>query len=286
MPLPYDFIPKQFAVQGQTMSYLDEGEGPVILMVHGNPTWSFYYRNLVKRLRDRFRVIVPDHIGCGLSDKPQEYLYTLENHINNLAALVEHLGLKHLSLVVHDWGGAIGFGYAVRDPAAVTSFVVMNTAAFPMRRLPWRIAVCRLPVIGEFLVRRLNLFSGLAVDMAVTRPLSDEVATGYVYPYDSWQNRVAVYRFVMDIPRGPEHVSWPTLTDIEKKLQQFGDRPMLVVWGGKDFCFNDQFYEEWRKRFPQAQCHYFPQAGHYVLEDVKDEALSLIDTFFSEQILK
>lgn len=285
MSLPYDFVPKQFVVQGQTMSYLDEGEGPVILMVHGNPTWSFYYRNLVTQLRDRFRVIVPDHIGCGLSDKPQDYAYTLENHIKNLAALVEHLGIKQLSLVVHDWGGAIGFGYAVRHPSAVVSFVVLNTAAFPVPRLPLRIAVCRLPMIGEFLVRRLNLFAGMAIEMAVTKRISDEVASGYLYPYHSWNDRVAVSRFIMDIPMGPEHVSWPTLIDIEKNLAQFGDHPMLVVWGGKDFCFNDRFYKEWRKRFPRAQCHYFPKAGHYVLEDARDEALSLVDTFFSEQTL-
>jgi len=283
MMLPYDFVPKQFVVQGQTMSYLDEGHGPVILMVHGNPTWSYYYRNLVARLRDRFRVIAPDHIGCGLSDKPQDYSYTLENHINNLEALIEHLGVKQLSLVVHDWGGAIGFGYAVRHPSAVASFVVLNTAAFPVPRLPLRIAVCRLPLIGEFLVRRLNLFAGMAIEMAVTKTIADEVASGYLYPYHSWHDRVAIFRFVMDIPMDQEHVSWSTLVHIEKKLPQFGDHPMLIVWGGKDFCFNDRFYREWLERFPRAQSHYFPKAGHYVLEDAGDEALSLIDSFFSEQ---
>nr|MBF0221191.1 alpha/beta fold hydrolase [Desulfobulbaceae bacterium] len=283
--LPYGFTPETLRVNGQTMSYLDEGKGPALVMVHGNPTWSYYYRNLVTRLKDRFRVIVPDHIGCGLSDKPQDYAYTLENHINALTELIEHLGLDEVSLVVHDWGGAIGFGYASRHPSAIKSLVVLNTAAFPLSRMPMRIGVCRLPVVGELLVRGLNLFAGLAVEMAVKKPLSDEVASGYLYPYDSWHNRVAVHRFVMDIPMGPEHQSWPTLTDIEKKLPLFKETPMLLIWGGKDFCFNDLFYDQWRKRFPKAEYHYFPEAGHYVLEDALEEACSLIDAFFSSNCI-
>ena len=147
--------------------------------------------------------------------------------------------------------------------------------------MPLRIGICRLPLIGEFLVRGMNVFAGLAVQMAVTKPLSDEVASGYLYPYDSWHNRVAVHRFVMDIPMGSGHQSWPTITDIEKKLAHFSETPMMLIWGGKDFCFNDLFYNEWRQRFPKAEHHYFPKAGHYVLEDAKDEALPLIDDFFS-----
>lgn len=285
MSLPYEFTPKKFVVNGQTMSYLDEGQGPAIVMVHGNPTWSYYYRNLVAKLKDRFRLIVPDHIGCGLSDKPQGYAYTLENHINTLTGLIEHLGLTEVSVVVHDWGGAIGFGYASRHPSAIKSIVVLNTAAFPLPRMPLRIAVCRLPIIGELLVRGLNVFAGLAVQMAVTKPLSDKVASGYLYPYDSWRNRVAVHRFVMDIPMGPEHKSWLTITEIESKLSLFNQTPMMLIWGGKDFCFNDLFYNEWRKRFPEAEYHYFPEAGHYVLEDAQDEACSLIDDFFASHCI-
>lgn len=284
MSLSYEFTPKRFTVQGRTMSYLDEGQGPAIVMVHGNPTWSFYYRNLVRQLRDRFRVIVPDHMGCGLSDKPQDYPYTLETHITNLSALIDHLGVTEFSLVVHDWGGAIGFGCATRRPDAVRSIVVFNTAAFPMKRLPWRIGVCRLPFLGEILVRGFNAFAGMAVQMAVKTPLTDEAAEGYLYPYRSWHDRVAVHRFVMDIPMGPEHISWKTLADIETKLAEFESTPMMILWGGKDFCFNDLFYKEWRRRFPQAQSHYFPKAGHYVLEDAASEVKPLIDQFFMERI--
>ena len=263
MALPYTFTPKQLSIAGHTLSYIDEGQGPVIVMLHGNPTWSYYYRNLINELQSKFRLIVPDHIGCGLSDKPQDYSYTLENHIQNLTTLIDHLDLKDISLVVHDWGGAIGFGYATRFLEKIRSIVVLNTAAFPVKRIPFRIAACRLPFVGEFLVRGLNLFAGLAVDMAVKKPLSDDIAAGYLYPYDSWHNRIAVYRFVMDIPMDETHESWLTLIDIERNLCKLKDRPMMVVWGGKDFCFNDLFYNEWQKRFPDAEFHYMAKAGHY-----------------------
>ncbi len=150
------------------MHYVDEGSGPAIIMLHGNPTWSFYYRELIKGLRNQYRVIAPDHIGCGLSDKPQDYTYTLATHIDNLARLIDHLRLENVTLAGHDWGGAIGFGWATRNPDQVTRFVVFNTAAF-FGRMPFRIRVCRWPILGDVLVRRLNLFARSALWMARRR---------------------------------------------------------------------------------------------------------------------
>lgn len=181
------------------MHYLDEGQGPVVMMMHGNPTWSFFYRNLVRKLVVAgFRCIVPDHIGCGLSDKPQDYPYTLKRRIEDIERLADHLGIGQFNLVVHDWGGAIGCGFAVKHPDALNKLVVLNTAAFHSKQIPWRIAAVKIPVIGEFAIRRLNAFCGPAITMAVTSRLSKPVREGYLWPYRNWADRVAVWNFVKD----------------------------------------------------------------------------------------
>jgi haloalkane dehalogenase len=278
----YPFTPKTLAINGHSLSYLDEGQGPVIVMLHGNPTWSFFYRNLVLALRSEFRVIVPDHMGCGLSDKPQDYPYTLATHINNLTVLIQHLGIKDLALMVHDWGGAIGMGFAGRYPEMVRALLITNTAAFRSTHIPWQIRLCRLPWLGALLVRGLNGFAGPALTMAVTRKLSPEVAREYLLPYDSWRNRVAVHAFVRDIPLAPGHDSMPTLIGVEEGLPKLRKKPMLILWGGRDFCFNDWFYREWLRRFPEAKRHYFSKAGHYLLEDAGDEIAPMAQDFFRE----
>jgi haloalkane dehalogenase len=275
----YPFIPKSFTIDGYKMSYLDEGSGPVVVMVHGNPSWSYLYRNLVTELKSTHRCIVPDHIGCGLSDKPQGYPYQLQNHIDNLTVLLEHLQIEQCVLIVHDWGGAIGMGWAGTHPDQVQGLVVLNTAAFLSPHLAFRIAICRWPGIGTLIVRGCNGFAWPATFMAVHKKMLPEVAAGFLYPYDSWKNRIAVHRFVQDIPMQKEHPSYQTLARVEASLKQLQDKPMLICWGGRDFCFNDHFYKEWQNRFPGASSHYFPDAGHYVLEDALEEITGLLTPF-------
>uniref|UniRef100_UPI004055DFA7 alpha/beta fold hydrolase n=1 Tax=Candidatus Electronema sp. TaxID=2698783 RepID=UPI004055DFA7 len=282
MPLlaEYPFAPQSFVTaDGHRLSYVDEGGGPAVVMVHGNPSWSYLYRNLAAALRHDRRCIVPDHLGCGFSDKPQNWPYRLSGHIGNLSALLDHLHVERCVLVVHDWGGAIGMGWAGRHPERVAGLVVLNTAAFRSRRLPLRIALCRLPLLSELLVRGLNGFAWPATFMAVRKKMRPEVKEGFLAPYDSWASRVAVSRFVQDIPLRPDHPSWPALVQVEEGLEKLRDKPMLICWGGRDFCFNDEFYEEWRRRFPAAQCCYFPDAGHYVLEDALPEILAVLPGF-------
>jgi haloalkane dehalogenase len=281
---PYLFNPKTASIDGHNLSYLDEGEGPVIVMLHGNPTWSFFYRNLVLKLRDRYRVVVPDHMGCGLSDKPQGYDYTLENHINNIEELLTRLDIERYSLVVHDWGGAIGMGLATRAPERLVSAVVMNTAAFRSGRIPLRINICRTPLLGDIIIRGFNGFAWPATFMAVRKKMPREVVRGYLAPYNSWRNRIATLRFVQDIPLSQEDRSYKTIVKIEKGLEKLIDKPMLLAWGGRDFCFSREFYDEWVDRFPGAEKHYFPEAGHYLLEDADDEIMPLIDSFFERAV--
>jgi pimeloyl-ACP methyl ester carboxylesterase len=264
----YPFEPKRFDTGRGTMSYVDEGSGDeAVVMVHGNPTWSFYYRNLVIGLRGKIRCIAPDHLGCGLSDKPQDFNYTLGEHIKNLRALLDSLNLRKIHLIVHDWGGPIGLGTAFIRPEQLSRVVILNTAAFADTVVPWRIRLCRVPLVGEWLVRGLNGFAGPATSMAVARPLVADVKRGFLYPYDNWANRIATHRFVVDIPSGRGTASDRALGEIEAKLGLLRDRPVMILWGGRDFCFNRHYYDRWRELLPAAASRYFEEAGHYILED-------------------
>ena len=265
------------------MHYLDEGprNGEAVVMLHGNPTWSFHFRRVVLALRDQMRCIVPDHIGMGLSDKPGTYSYRLDQRIADVATLVDHLGLKRVHLILHDWGGAIGFGFATRQPDRIGRIVAMNTAAFPDRNIPRSIAFCRLPLLGAILVRGGNAFVRAALVRTVTTPLSDPVRAGYLAPYDSWAHRVAVHRFVLDIPMRTSHPTFPVLQQIETHLPWLRAKPMLFGWGERDFCFTPHFLHRWQTIFPEARFQRYPDAGHYVLEDAGEKFVPQIAEFLA-----
>ncbi len=271
-------------LRGHNLHYVDEGQqhAKTLLMLHGNPTWSFYYRHLIKNFSAHHRCVVPDHMGMGLSDRPQDYAYTLENHIQNLVQLVRFLDLKNITLVLHDWGGAIGMGLATRHPELIKAIVVLNTAAFPSPNLPKRIALCKLPHVGEAIVRGLNGFAWPATFMASKKGLSAAVKKAYLAPYDSWKNRIAVARFVQDIPMDSGHPTWQTLRQVEAGLKQL-KVPKLIIWGGKDFCFDHTFFERWMEIYPDADAHWLAEAGHYVLEDAPQECVNLMSHFLGQR---
>lgn len=274
---------------GVRMHYLDEGQGETLVMLHGNPTWSFYWRHLVSAFSGQCRVIVPDHVGCGLSDKPGDdaYPYVLERRVADLDALLSSLGLKqNVTLVVHDWGGMIGLAWATKNPGVVKRFVVLNTAGFglpPGRKLPWQIGVVRYAPFFPVPVRAFNAFSRGANLLCSTRPgrMTPLVKQAYLAPYDSWSHRIAVQRFVEDIPLAPGDRSWPLVQEVSDKLDALRQTPMLICWGRKDFVFDDAFLAEWRRRLPEAEVHVFEDAGHYVLEDAHDEIVPLMKRFLS-----
>jgi len=266
----YPFRSHFLNLDGNNLHYVDEGQGQPMLMLHGNPTWSFYYRNLIKTFSPKFRTVVPDHIGCGLSDKPQDYDYSLETHIQNAYKLIKFLDLKNIILVVHDWGGAIGMGLVTRYPELFSRIVILNTGAFPSEHIPQRINLLRQGKMGEWLTRRLNLFAWPATFMTTQKPLPRLIKEGYLLPYNSWDTRVAVARFVQDIPMEKDHKTFKTLSEIERKLPTL-THPKLILWGGKDFCFNRHFFEKWLEIYPDASAHWYAKAGHYVLEDALED---------------
>ena len=270
---------------GHRLHYVDEGQGDPVLMVHGNPSWSFYYRDLISELRSGHRVIAPDHIGCGRSAKPNDahYDYTLSTRVADLGTLIDSLDLRSITLVVHDWGGMIGMAWAVQHPDRIAKLVVMNTAAFPLptgKTLPAALALARTPGVGALLVRGANAFSRGAVRYCVTRrPMSKAVAAGYLEPYDSWAHRIAVHRFVQDIPLAESDRAYPMVKETGDALVRLVDKPMLICWGLKDFVFGHRFLDEWVRRFPSAEVHRFEDCGHYILEDAGEDIIPLVRNF-------
>jgi haloalkane dehalogenase len=274
----YPFASHRLEVDGGRMHYVDEGSGDPLLMLHGNPTWSFLYRRLVKAFRSERRCVAPDHIGCGLSDKPQDWRYDLVGHVQNVEKLVLALDLRRITLVVHDWGGPIGLGFARRHPDRIARLVLMNTAAFP-GPAPLRLRLARAPWLGEFLMRRLNGFAGLATSLAVVRPLSESARKGFSLPYRSAADRVAIARFVQDIPMSPRDAAWEELTAIEGSLGAYRDISCALAWGDRDFVFTPRFLEEWRRRLPEARVLELADAGHWLLEDAPERIEEFLRSF-------
>lgn len=280
----YPFEPRDFAALSGRMSYVDHGprDGRPVLLLHGNPSWSFLWRDLILKLAARGRrVIAPDHVGMGLSARPDRFL-RLADRIADVEALIAHLGLKEFDLGVHDWGGAIGFGVAGRRPERVGRILVTNTGAFLSDRIPARIALCRAPGLGRFIVQGLNGFAWPATWMAVEKPLGRAAKAGFLAPYGSAAVRRAVADFVADIPMEPAHPTYPVLEAVEASLAGLKAKPMLLCWGLRDFCFDRGFLEGFTTRFPSAQRLLFPEGGHYVLEDAGEAALGPVADFFSE----
>jgi pimeloyl-ACP methyl ester carboxylesterase len=282
----YPFKSHRVKIGDYSLHYLDEGSADhhVVVLLHGNPTWSFYWRTLIPELSRHFRVITPDHIGCGLSDQPQVYPYNLEQHISNLESLIENLRLNRLSLVMHDWGGAIGTGYATRHPEHIERLVVCNTSAFFKPVLYWPIKISRAPIIGDLLVRGLNAFAlgALIIGTSQRRRFTPSVRAGYLAPYRSWRQRVAILQFVRDIPLESHHPTRKTLDEIESRLPLLAKKPILALWGADDPVFTVKtFLAGWRGYFPNIEEHVFDHAGHYVVEDAHERMLPLILRFLT-----
>ena len=282
----FPFKTRHMEIRGHRYHYVDEGAGEPVLMIHGNPTWSFYYRRLIQDVSRNRRAIAVDHIGCGLSDKPsaRDYDYQLDRRVSDLAKLVEGLGItEKITLVVHDWGGMIGMAYALRNPSRIARIVVTNTAGFfppGGKGLPKRLWA--LKYLLPFAVPAVlggNLFSRAALYMAPAKRLSKAVKKGLTAPYNSWRNRIATLKFVQDIPMREGEPSYDTVRFVDDNLKALSGIPMMILWGRHDFVFDMDYYTEWRRRFPEAEAHLFDSAGHYLFEDEPDRTSQLVSAF-------
>jgi cis-3-alkyl-4-acyloxetan-2-one decarboxylase len=291
----YPFQSHFYDLNGLRYHYLDEGQGDPILMLHGNPTWSFYYRDAVKGLRESYRCIVPDHIGMGYSDKPDDsrYTYTLRQRVDDLENFLEGIGLtENLTILAHDWGGMIGMGYAIRHPERVKRLILLNTAAFHLpsdKPLPWMLRLVRDTRLGAWSVLQLNSFARGAAWVACTRRrMSAALREMYCSPYDSPANRLATLRFVQDIPLHPGDPAYDVVSATQTALSRgtFQNIPVMIGWGMRDFVFDHVILREWKRYLPQAEVHEFADCGHYILEDAGSELITKIQQFLKSHSLE
>jgi acyl-CoA synthetase (AMP-forming)/AMP-acid ligase II/pimeloyl-ACP methyl ester carboxylesterase len=261
------------------MHYVDEGSGPVVVCLHGNPTWGFMFRNLVAALRPDFRVIVPDHVGCGLSDQPDDIFFTAADRVAHLEQLLGQLGVDRFSLVLHDWGGPIGTALAVRRPADIERIVYFNTTLAETGLLPAMIRRAAAPLLGRLLTQHTQRFVTLLTSFGATQRLPEEIVRGYRAPFPTRRSRRAIWGFVRDIPFSPAHPTAALMHDMVERLPALADVPVRIVWGMRDPCFHPRILERVAARFPQADVVRIDAASHLVLEDAAEQSVAAVREF-------
>ncbi|QPH52804.1 alpha/beta fold hydrolase [Pontivivens ytuae] len=274
------------------MHYVDEGSGAPVLLLHGNPTWSFLWRRFVTGLSEAHRVIAPDHIGFGLSEKPSDSAaYSIDTHIRNLEALVERLDLTDITLVMQDWGGPIGLGMAARHPGRIARLVVMNTFGFwppadgmdpENLPLPAPLRLMRAKGPGDVLVCRFGFFERVVMRMATGdgRALR-RVHHAYKGVFRSPAERAGVMAFPRLIPTRSAHPSAQILLRETGPFLERFEGPARIFWGMKDPLFPPEALAAWRTRLPQAEVTELPEAKHYLQEDAPEEIVAGLHRFLA-----
>ncbi len=280
----FPFTPHYFDHNGFQMHYVDEGSGEPIVLVHGDPTWGYLYRNFIHALARRQRCIVPDHMGMGKSGIPQEpYPYRLQHHIANFENLLLHLDLRDVTLVLHDWGGPVGLGFATRHPERVKRLVLMNTWAFapwpggPFPRLLEMIRSAR----GEKFVLEKNgyLEPALLGTTFHIENLTQEVMDAYRAPFPTPAARLALLCWSRDIPVSEADPSYAEMKRIERGLPQFLDTPTLLLWGMRDPVLSEPVLRTWQSIYPHAITYEIEDASHFLQEDAPARIVNWIREF-------
>jgi haloalkane dehalogenase len=274
----YPFTPKTFSTPAGGMSYVDEGSGDPIVFVHGNPSWSFEFRNIIKGLRGEYRCIAPDHIGFGLSDKPLNFSYKPRDHAKNLELFLESLKLKKITLVVGDWGGPIGLSYAKTHPERIKNIVITNTWMWSVHD-DWYYRIFSGMMggpIGRFLIRRYNFFARVIVKKVFgdKTKLTSEIHRQYAAPLDTPEKRKGSYVFPKEIIGSSD---W--LASLWEQREIFANKNIVILWGMKDIAFRKKELKTWRVAFPDAKVVEFPDAGHFVVEEKPKEVCDVMREF-------
>jgi pimeloyl-ACP methyl ester carboxylesterase len=282
----FPFRPRFHPVDGVRLAFVEEGRGEPVILLHGNPTWGYLYRKFVRPLARGHRVIVPDHMGFGRSDKPPDRSrYRLARHIANLEALLLHLDVRGATLVMQDWGGPIGLGFATRHPERIKRLVLMNTWAWVIpagTRLHPLLEQFRTPGLGEALVQGLNLFVEGFLPAGIFQParLTPALMRAYRAPFPDWHSRVGILAFPRDIVVGDDHPSAPAMREIAEKLPSL-KVPVLLIWALRDPAFPRAMIGLWQKVFPHAEVHTLERAGHFLQEDEPEQILALLQRFLA-----
>ncbi len=257
---------------GARIHYVDEGQGPVLLLLHGNPTWSFLYRHIIAALKDHFRIVAPDYPGFGLSSAPRGYGFTAAEHARAMAEFVQRLDLRGMTIMVQDWGGPIGFAVAERHPGRVEGFIIGNTWAWPLERTGHKVFSTLMggwP--GRFAAWCCNGVLRFFLSQGMRRELTAAERAMYLAPF---AGRAA---------RRPTHVFPAQLWDAQAFLGEvyaglpaLSDRPALIVWGLEDFAFQEPERTRFERLFPRHRTVLLEHAGHFIQEDAPQEIAAAI----------
>ena len=274
---PYE--PRYFDTGAGRIHYVDEGprDGRPVVLVHGNPTWGYLYRHFITPLVEAgYRVVVPDHLGFGRSDKPNKAsLFTIPKHADRFIALMDSLDLEDATVVVQDWGGPIGLSWPARRPDKVRSLYIMNTFAHRPpagTKVPAILRFMRAPLIGEALIKGRHLFVKRLLFQAIRRDQLNEASrAAYLAPHPTYASRTGILVFPRQIPDGPTGPVSDFVADVHQGLLVFRDRPVAFAWGKRDPVFPPGIYKRlWEPDFPEAPILWLDKAGHFLQEDAPE----------------
>lgn len=280
----FPFSPHYHLVDGFAMHYVDEGSGESVVMLHGDPTWGYLYRHFIPALSHMYRCIVPDHLGMGKSEVPQgASFYHLERRIAHLEALLLHLDVRGITLVVHDWGGPVGLGFATRHPGRIKRLILLNTWAFapwpggPFPRLLELIRSSR----GETFVLQKNgyLEPALIGTTFHAEALTEPILEAYRAPFPTPASRLAMLWWSRDIPVAQSDASYAEMERIEHALPLFSETPVLLIWGMQDPVLSPAVLRRWQQVYPHATTHEIEDASHFLQEDAHDRIIRWIEGF-------
>jgi cis-3-alkyl-4-acyloxetan-2-one decarboxylase len=280
----YPFTPHYHSHQGIDIHYIDQGSGESVVMLHGDPTWGFLYRHFISPLSQHHRCIVPDHMGMGKSSTPDDRsLYRLEQHIANLEALLLHLNLDDITLILHDWGGPVGLGFATRHPERIKSLVLMNTWAFapwPGGPFPRLLEIIRSERGEAFVLRKNGYLEPTLIGTTHhSEKLTNTVLDAYRAPFPTPESRLAMLCWSRDIPVRETDTSYAEMKRIEDALPQFNTKPVILVWGMQDPVIQPSILLRWQQLYPHATTHEIEDASHFLQEDAYERIIHLIETF-------
>ena len=265
---------------GAVIHYADEGQGPVLLLLHGNPTWSFLYRNIIAALKDDFRCIAPDYPGFGLSVAPPGFGFTAAEQAAAMAEFVAALDLDGMTVMMQDWGGPIGFALALQRPERVRGFIIGNSWAWPLERRGQKMfsRIMGGPV-GRGLAWCCNGIVRVFMSRGIATSLEPGVLAMYLAPFGKRKSRAPTHIFPRQLL-----AARPFLADIHRRLPSLADKPALILWGLKDFAFQDPERERFEALFPDHETVLLPDAGHFIQEDAPEAISAAIRGYFQRRL--
>ncbi|TFG00619.1 MAG: alpha/beta fold hydrolase [Promethearchaeota archaeon] len=278
----FPFKPHFKKINGFKMHYVDEGKGAPIICLHGMPTWSYLYRNFIRDLSNANRVIAPDHMGFGKSDIPLNKEYRMHEHIDNLKEFLLKLDLWDITLVLQDWGGPIGLGFAVDFPNRIKRLIIMNTSVGILRddKKPWYAKLEEKGIYRQFI---MNIEAIIKAGMYHKNRVTETMIEAYTAPFPKRNYYIGALAWPKDIPVGKKHPSAKGMIDIRKNLKKLSNKKKILIWGLKDSIFPERVINSWHKIYPNIPTFKIKDASHFLQEDAPEKIISIIKEFVSNQ---